>query len=223
MDLRAFIEFAYAGLVSTLLGLVAGVTYAKAYRGLLLSASFVHTIVVTIPIVTLSVLSIRTISIDSSFSGQALAFSMVGLLGLIRFRTVVRDTREFTFIFLAIVTGVGVGSGLLLVSAVTCCLLLALLVLLQASGFGTPLAPSLKVSATGRADAFAEYQAALTSVSARITPVVVLISNEKYTYEFEVEAHRGQTLASVAAALQTVPGTSTVDVVRLQRGGSKSA
>jgi hypothetical protein len=86
--------------VSTVLGLVIGYFYARIYRGLLLSMSFVHTCVVTVPLVATAIHSVRTVGIGlSNQESQALAFALVGLLGLVRFRTVVRDTREFTSTF----------------------------------------------------------------------------------------------------------------------------
>lgn len=220
--MSSYTDIAYCGTISVLLGALVGFTYAKAYRGLLLSASFVHTVVVTIPLVTLSVYFIRTASVESSFSGQALAFAMVGLLGLIRFRTVVRDTREFTFIFLSITTGIGLGSGFPVLAVVSCCALLVLLVVLQLIRFGSPSAPSLKVSAAGAADSFAKYLYELEAISTRVDPISFVCSQEAYTYEFEIQARRGHDLASVANAVEKVPGTVSIDVVRLQRGGSKT-
>src|SRR5256885_748218 len=107
--------------LSLALGLLIGLVYARAYSGILLSASFVHTTVITVPLVAISILAIRGMS--TAIGAQALAFSFVGLLGLIRFRTVIRDTREFTFIFFSIVIGVGVGSGLYVATTGACFLL----------------------------------------------------------------------------------------------------
>lgn len=41
----------------------------------------------------------------------ARAFSLVGALSIVRFRTVVRDTRDTAFVIFAVVVGMGVGAG----------------------------------------------------------------------------------------------------------------
>ena len=41
----------------------------------------------------------------------ARAFSLVGALSIVRFRTVVRDTQDTAFVIFAVVTGMGVGAG----------------------------------------------------------------------------------------------------------------
>lgn len=45
----------------------------------------------------------------------ARAFSLVGALAIVRFRTVVEDTRDTAFVIFAVVVGMGVGCGYLLV------------------------------------------------------------------------------------------------------------
>jgi uncharacterized membrane protein YhiD involved in acid resistance len=42
---------------------------------------------------------------------SALAFSLVGILGIVRFRTVVEDTRDTAFVIFAVVVGMGAGVG----------------------------------------------------------------------------------------------------------------
>ena len=48
----------------------------------------------------------------------ARAFGLVGALSIVRFRTVVEDTRDTAFVIFAVVVGMAVGSGLLLVSLI---------------------------------------------------------------------------------------------------------
>jgi hypothetical protein len=49
----------------------------------------------------------------------ARAFSLVGALSIVRFRTVVRDTRDTAFVIFAVVAGMGIGAGHTKVSAAT--------------------------------------------------------------------------------------------------------
>jgi Domain of unknown function (DUF4956) len=48
-------------------------------------------------------------------SSVAMAFSLVGALSIVRFRTVVEDTRDTAFVIFAVVVGMSAGSGQLLV------------------------------------------------------------------------------------------------------------
>lgn len=49
----------------------------------------------------------------------ALAFSLVGALSIVRFRTVVRDTQDTAFVIFAVVIGMAAGTGAFITSAVT--------------------------------------------------------------------------------------------------------
>lgn len=51
-------------------------------------------------------------------SSVALAFSLVGALSIVRFRTVVEDTRDTAFVIFAVVVGMAAGAGQLLIPAV---------------------------------------------------------------------------------------------------------
>lgn len=49
----------------------------------------------------------------------ARAFSLVGALSIVRFRTVVRDTRDTAFVIFAVIVGMGVGAGHAMVAGAT--------------------------------------------------------------------------------------------------------
>jgi len=216
-----------AAILSIALGLLIGLAYARGYRGLLLSASFVHACVVTVPLTALVMHTIRAATaLDNANRAisEGFAFALVGLLGLIRFRTIVRDTREFTFVFIALVTGVGVGGGQFVLTAAGCVFVLVLLIGLERAKFGTPRAPSLRAKATGVEGTFAQYEEALRAVSHRVDSVSLRSDRDDgTTYGFELVARVGQDISSIAAALRAVPGTSDVSVVRLQRGKGADA
>jgi hypothetical protein len=61
---------------------------------------------------TLALLTILT-AMSTQIIGDnvARAFSLVGALSIVRFRTSVRDTRDTAFVICAVVTGMAVGSG----------------------------------------------------------------------------------------------------------------
>lgn len=75
--------------------------YAWTHRGLSYSRSFVQSLVILSMIVTLVMIVIA--------NNIVTAFGLLGALALIRFRNVLKDTRDTAFIFAALVLGIGVG------------------------------------------------------------------------------------------------------------------
>lgn len=197
------------------LGAAIAVTYVRAYRGFYHSKSFVHTCVVAVPLVAVAVRAV----IGAATEASAVAFALVGLLGLIRLRTVVRDTREFTFIFLALVTGAGVGAGAHLLAVLCCAILLGVLAVLEASDFGAPRSPAMRIRLSGRADGFATYYDTLSLSAKRLEATAIRkLSGDSAEFSFEIVAHDGIDLAMVAQRLRAVDGIAELSVSRLQRG-----
>jgi hypothetical protein len=94
--------------VSTLLCLVLANVYRYTHRGTSYSQSF---------IVTMFAMAICTAVVMMIIgSNIARAFSLVGALSIIRFRTAVKDPRDTGFLFLAMVAGMGCGTGFYLAS-----------------------------------------------------------------------------------------------------------
>jgi uncharacterized membrane protein YhiD involved in acid resistance len=54
-----------------------------------------------------------TLVIGNRANSIALAFSLVGALGIVRFRTIVEDTRDTAFVIFAVVVGMAAGAGYL--------------------------------------------------------------------------------------------------------------
>jgi len=82
-----------------LTGLFIGYVYRKTHRGL----SYSQSLVITLVLMCLIVCSVMMVI----GSNLARAFALVGALTIVRFRTVVKDTRDTAFIFFAL-TWVGV-------------------------------------------------------------------------------------------------------------------
>ena len=88
-------------LVAFVLSMVIAYTYKNTHQGLSYSQSFVLTIIFITVIIGFVMMVI----------GNSLtrAFALVGALSIIRFRTVVKDTKDTAYIFLAL--GVGMAAG----------------------------------------------------------------------------------------------------------------
>ncbi|OGC01896.1 hypothetical protein A2V82_07200 [candidate division KSB1 bacterium RBG_16_48_16] len=75
--------------------------YRKTHTGIAYTRSFFLSLVLVPPIVAMIMMAIG--------SNVALSLGLVGSLSVIRFRTVIKDTKDMTFLFLAI--GIGLCSG----------------------------------------------------------------------------------------------------------------
>ena len=78
-----------------------------------------------IPFATTAVLLTVLIAMVTLVIGNnvARAFSLAGALAIIRFRTIVEDTRDTAFVIFAVVVGMAVGAGLVIVPLIVTTLL----------------------------------------------------------------------------------------------------
>lgn len=98
-------------LLSLLLGSVVAVIYAVTQRK---TRPELMSFVTTLVLLTI-LIAMVTLVIGNSV---ARAFSLVGALAIVRFRTVVEDTRDTAFVIFAVVVGMAAGAGYLLVPLV---------------------------------------------------------------------------------------------------------
>jgi uncharacterized membrane protein YhiD involved in acid resistance len=102
-----------------LLGQLAAWTYIFTHTGVSYSKAFVQSIVALTIIVTLAMMIIG--------NNVVVAFGLLGALSMIRFRNVLKDTRDTSFVFFSVVTGIACGTGnhvMAIVGGVLFCLLL---------------------------------------------------------------------------------------------------
>lgn len=84
------------------LGLLSAGLYRATHRGFTYERSFLATLVLMPPIVAVIMIYIS--------SNLALSLGMVGALSIIRFRTVIKDSRDMVFLFMTIAIGLGCGT-----------------------------------------------------------------------------------------------------------------
>lgn len=90
-------------MLATVLGFILSGVYKFTHKGLSYSQSFTHTILLVTVIV-----AIVMMVIGGSLSR---AFALVGALSIIRFRTVIKDTRDTSFVFAALAVGMAAGTS----------------------------------------------------------------------------------------------------------------
>jgi len=97
------IEVMLNSLVAFVLGLTIAYVYRKTHQGLSYSQSFVLTIIFITIIIGFVMMVIG--------NSLARAFALVGALSISRFRTVVKDTKDTAYVFMALAVGMGAGTG----------------------------------------------------------------------------------------------------------------
>jgi len=97
------LEVVFNSLIAFILGVFIAYIYKKTHQGLSYSQSFVLTIVFVTIIIGFVMMVIG--------NSLARAFALVGALSIIRFRTVVKDTKDTAYVFMALAVGMGAGTG----------------------------------------------------------------------------------------------------------------
>jgi len=90
-------------ILSFILGLIISVIYKFTHKGLSYSQSFMLTNIFVAVIVCMVIMIIG--------NSLARAFALVGALSIIRFRTVVKDTKDTAYIFWSLAVGMAAGTG----------------------------------------------------------------------------------------------------------------
>ena len=116
-------------LLAFVLGQLAAWVYMYTHAGLSYSRTFVQSIILLCIIISLAMMVIG--------NQIVIAFGLMGALAVIRFRNILKDTRDTTFVFFALVVGMATGTGsyeLALVGTATFC---AALLYLHWASFGS--------------------------------------------------------------------------------------
>ena len=112
-----------------MLGQLIAWIYAWSHSGLSYSKSFTQSLVLMTLIVSLVMYVIGNSIIT--------AFGLLGALALIRFRNVLKDTRDTVFVFIALVVGMAVGSQRFMTAIVGSATMVLAVVYLNMTSFGT--------------------------------------------------------------------------------------
>ena len=131
------------GLVlASVLGMAVVVVYRITHRGFHYERSFLITLVMMPPIVGIIMMLIG--------SNLALSLGMVGALSIIRFRTVIKDSRDMVYLFFTISVGLGCGTYNWIVTVVATLFLSALLFVLHFLQFGTAVHADFALVLSGK-------------------------------------------------------------------------
>jgi len=114
--------------LAIVLGVIISSTYRYTHKGLSYSQSFTQTILFVCVIV-----AIVMMVIGGSLSR---AFALVGALSIIRFRTVIKDTKDTSFVFSALAIGMAAGTSNYFLALVATAFLTLLSLILYRTNYG---------------------------------------------------------------------------------------
>ena len=103
--------------------------YQKTHKGLSYSQSFMFTLIILTIMVSVVMMVIG--------HSLARAFALLGAFTIIRFRTVVKNTKDTAFVFFALAEGMAVGTGNYLIAIVSTLLVCAVIWFLSKKNFGS--------------------------------------------------------------------------------------
>ncbi len=115
-------------LLATAISLVVSQVYKYTHRGLTFELSFMTTLVVLAPIVSIVMMFIR--------GDLVLSLGLIGSLSIIRFRTPIKDTRDMVFLFWVIAVGLGCGTYNWTIVIISCIIISLLMFLLHFIKYG---------------------------------------------------------------------------------------
>ena len=187
------------------LGVVLAVVYRRTHKGLSYSQSFTQTIVYIALIVALVMLTVR--------NSLATAFTLVGALSIIRFRTVVKDTRDTAFVFAALAVGMATGLGYLDLAAIGAGATGLLAFALHATDFGAIHRSDFVLRFVfDRAGDSAAYRQTLERFARRshLLQAEPAGDGNSLRLAYDVVLQRGQRAEDLAAALGATNGVSEV-------------
>ncbi len=126
------------------LGIGIAIVYKYTHRGMNYERSFLTTLVLIAPIVTMVMYFIQ--------GDLVISLGLVGSLSIIRFRTPIKDTRDMVFLFWSIAVGLGAGTYNWTVSIVASILVALAMVFLFMIKYGTPLHAEFVLVVSGNLD-----------------------------------------------------------------------
>ena len=115
--------------LSFILGIIVSLIYKKTHKGLSYSQSFMITNIFVAVIVCMVIMIIG--------NNLARAFALVGALSIIRFRTVVKDTKDTAYIFWALAVGMAAGTGSYFLAVAGTAVISIIALILHHTNFGS--------------------------------------------------------------------------------------
>ena len=189
---------------TTILNLVLARVYRDTHTGPNYSKTF---------ITSLFIMSIST-SVVMMIIGSniARAFSLIGALSIIRFRTAVKDPRDTAFLFAGVVAGMGCGTGFYLPAVFLTVFLSVLLYALDKYEFGTKSNVTSILKINTNVDKNIELLVSGKISKASLINKVNDFNNSSITYVYSFSPLKGETVEDLEKTLSVESGVNQVSI-----------
>lgn len=190
-------------------GLLIGIIYKATHRGLTYSQNFVVTLVLMCITVSAVMMVIG--------SNLARAFALVGALTIVRFRTVIKDTRDTAFVFFALTEGIASGTGNYLLTGISTVFISTVALVLFKTNFGAYMRSEFVLRFRFDRDSGVEaiYTKMIGEKTTRSTLIHIEPSGEgKYLIlSYDITLKRGVNAGGLVSTLERTDGIDRVSLV----------
>lgn len=190
--------------LAALMGLAISRIYKWTHRGLNYEHTFMATLVLLAPIVSVVMLYIR--------GDLVLSLGLIGSLSIIRFRTPIKDTRDMVFLFWVIAVGLGAGTYNWAIVAVTTPIIAVIVALLYFFRYGNSPNSDFVLVIKGQGS----YQ------KGEIEAVLAKYSSDYRTRSFDVDDVNWEIIFEMRfAQAEQKPAEGLIEELRLMSGVKK--
>lgn len=199
-------------LLSLLLAFVLGQSLAWVYYATHVGLSYSRSFVQSLILITVVVAMVMAVIGNNIVT----AFGLMGALAIIRFRNIVKDTRDMAFIFCALVIGMAAGSQRFTIAITGAAVLMSIVLYLRIASFGAFHATNgfLRFDA----DESARGNDEITTTLRRYCTAFTLVSTQQamtpdaseYSYELVIRDRADN--ANLVTAIQDITGVSNVQL-----------
>ena len=196
-------------LISFVLGLVISFVYKKTHKGLSYSQSFVVTNIFIAVIVCMVIMIIG--------NNLARAFALVGALSIIRFRTVVKDTKDTAYIFWSLAVGMAAGTGSYFLALAGTVIITFIAIILYVTNYGSIYKSEfiLQFRSTNGNDKKNEYNKIISEYtkSSQLLNVESSGDNKSLKLSFDVVMKEDKSYDQFVTDLSNIQGLTEVIVI----------
>jgi len=190
------------------LGAIVALVYRYTHKGLSYSQSFTQTVLFVTVIVALVMMVIG--------SSLARAFALVGALSIIRFRTVVKDTKDTAFVFAGLAIGMAAGTSEYFLAAMSTAIVSGVALILYSTNFGALYKSEFILRFTfDQEHDSAAYLEIIKAHAKRSNLLHIEPSGDGRTLRltYDITLEKDATAEKLTAALGRVEGTSEVVLI----------
>jgi hypothetical protein len=193
-------------LMAFVIGQFVAWVYVWTHRGVSYSRAFAQSLVLLTMVVALVMFVIG----DSIIT----AFGLIGALAIIRFRNVLKDTRDTAFVFFVLVLGMAVGSRRYLTAVVGALVLMAAVAYLYLTAFGSRGRYDGHLSFRVESDELGDALTAVLHRFCRLTRQVSMhMGGGDVEFVYEVRLRDRQRAAEFLAAVREAPRVDGVSLM----------